>query len=64
MKKHPRLVALGVDAYKLSNTLNQLIYNTGSGVSGMTGMLFLESNRQVSRELMWGKIRNGKLSKI
>lgn len=63
MKKHPRLVALGVDAYKLSNTLNQLTYKSGTGISGMTGMLFLESNRQISRELMWGRIKDGKLSK-
>ncbi|MBT4964510.1 MAG: penicillin-binding protein activator [Francisellaceae bacterium] len=61
MKKNPRLVALGIDAYKISTSLNQLASRYNTGISGMTGMLYLENDRQISRELMWADIKDGKV---
>lgn len=59
IKKHPRLVALGIDAYKISTQLNQLISRPHLGISGMTGMLYIEPNRQISRDLLWAKVTKG-----
>lgn len=59
LQHHPRLFALGIDAYHLSQKLNQLQVFPDFSISGMTGMLRLNSSRQIERQLLWAQIVNG-----
>ena len=59
-KQNPRLFALGVDAYKISQQLDQLINFSEIGLSGMTGILKLDDKQQIHRQLMWAKFKNGR----
>lgn len=55
----PRLYAFGIDAYKLSNQLPQLLTLTDIGISGMTGILTLDQQHRIQRKLTWAKFNNG-----
>jgi len=55
----PRLFALGIDAYKLANQMQQLSSMPDLGISGMTGMLMLDDKNRVTRNLMWATFKNG-----
>ncbi len=57
--QYSRLYALGVDAYKISNQLQQLLAMPEIGISGMTGILNVDHNNVISRKLMWGTFENG-----
>lgn len=59
LRTNPRLFALGVDAYKLTQQLGQLQSLSEIGVSGMSGILKLDNNNVVTRKLMWAKFRDG-----
>jgi outer membrane PBP1 activator LpoA protein len=56
--QYKRLYALGIDAYKLSTQMPQLLAMPELGVSGMTGILKLDNNI-INRKLMWGTFQNG-----
>lgn len=58
--QYSRLYAMGIDSYKIATQLPQLLAFPEIGVSGMTGILKLNSNNVVSRTLMWGVFENGK----
>jgi len=53
MGKHPRLVAMGMDAYALLPELNRLALPGQPPLQGATGELSLDARRQVRRRLTW-----------
>ncbi len=57
--KNPKLYALGVDAYFLSNKIAQTNSFPHLNIEGATGKLYLDTNRHVYRELSWTQMRNG-----
>ncbi|MFT5064108.1 MAG: outer membrane PBP1 activator LpoA protein [Gammaproteobacteria bacterium] len=63
-KKSPRLYALGVDAFRLAPLV---VHGAPPGtwyVAGATGMLSLEDNGTVRRDLQWAEFKSGKPSDI
>ncbi len=54
------LYAFGYDAYSVATDLGQL----GNGLSGATGKLYLKSNQQIYRQVVWARFRNGQASLI
>jgi len=54
-----RLVALGVDAYRLQSRLGLLEANPGMGLSGATGELTLDEQRRVRRSGTWYAFSDG-----
>lgn len=56
----PRLYGLGIDAYHLTYTFNQLPL----GVDGASGKLTLDDNQRIRRTLDWAKFQNGVPQKI
>jgi outer membrane PBP1 activator LpoA protein len=48
-----RLKALGMDAYKLIGELPQMKLVPGLSIRGQTGVLSLDNNCVVQRELSW-----------
>ncbi len=54
-----RLFAMGKDAYLLSHQLNLLTLFPMMGVLDNTGTLFMDSQRQVIRQLEWAQFKNG-----
>lgn len=54
--QNPKLYALGVDAYQLSQNLYQV---PADGFRGATGTLYIQDNRHVYRKLSWAKVRGG-----
>lgn len=60
--KYPRLFAFGIDAYKISQQLEQLLNFSEIGISGMTGILRLDDKNIIHRKLMWSKFEKGKVN--
>jgi outer membrane PBP1 activator LpoA protein len=63
-KKSPRLYALGVDAFRLAPLI---VHGAPPGtwyVGGATGMLSLEDNGTIHRDLQWAEFKSGKPSDI
>ena len=58
--RYQRLVALGVDAYRLHSRLAILAAAPSSKVYGATGVLTLQEENRFQRNLLWAKIVNGK----
>ena len=58
--KRARLYALGADAYQLYPRLEILRQIPQTRVFGTTGVLRLEANGRISRELKWATINNGR----
>lgn len=57
--QYSRLYALGIDAYKLSTQIPQLLNMPEIGISGMTGVLKIDANNIIHRQLIWGTFENG-----
>jgi len=57
-----RLMAMGVDAYELAIRFSNL--NELNGLNGSTGMLYLNDDGRIYRELPWAKFQNGVPSPI
>ena len=57
--QYSRLYALGIDAYKLSIQMPQLLSMPEVGISGMTGILKINNKNVIYRKLMWGTFENG-----
>jgi len=53
MRKYPRLVAMGMDAYALLPELNRLALPEQPPLQGATGELSLDARHQVRRRLTW-----------
>jgi len=58
-EQYSRLFALGLDAYKIALQIDQLSVLPDLGVSGMTGMLTIDSQHKVQRKLMWASFKRG-----
>jgi outer membrane PBP1 activator LpoA protein len=56
------LVALGVDAFRLSDRLQLPGARSGFSISGSTGALTFGADGRVSRQLVWARVLNGRLS--
>ena len=56
--KHPRLFALGVDAYHLSAVIRRVALGNSS-FDGMTGRIVLHSRHRLFRYLSWAKFDRG-----
>nr|WP_283777667.1 penicillin-binding protein activator [Sansalvadorimonas sp. 2012CJ34-2] len=54
------LYALGADAWRIYPRLEQLSRSQGAQMFGATGILTIDSNREVERELRWQYFRNGR----
>lgn len=59
MNSYERLYALGLDAFSLTYLINQLTLLPEFGVMDATGVLFLNSENQIMRELQWAKFEGG-----
>jgi uncharacterized protein len=57
--QYSRLYALGIDAYKLCSQIPQLLNMPKIGISGMTGVLKIDDNNVINRQLIWGTFDNG-----
>lgn len=60
---YARLYALGFDAYNLTGALNQLVLFADLGIKGNTGMLYLNKQQQIERQLQWAQFKNGQANK-
>lgn len=58
-EQYSRLYALGLDAYKIALQIDQLTVLPDLGVSGMTGMLTIDSQHKVQRKLIWASFKRG-----
>lgn len=54
-----RLYALGADAFKLIPHLNELQQSEFYSYQGQTGLLSMDQQRRIHRQLSWAKITNG-----
>lgn len=54
-----RLFAMGVDAYDLTQSFNQLQQSSNASVDGATGQLSLNADNRIQRRMTWVKISNG-----
>ena len=54
------LYALGMDAYTLASSINQLKFNTQSAIAGNTGILSMNQFGEVLYEPIWAKMVYGK----
>lgn len=58
--QHGRLFALGFDAYRLVPILMNFEDPLEPPLAAMTGVLRLEDNQRIERELGWARFRNGR----
>lgn len=56
--RHPKLYALGIDAYQLTTQLPTLQSHTA--IQGATGKLSLSDNQHIYRQLQWSQLSHGK----
>ncbi len=54
-----RLIAFGVDAYRVLPELGRLRANPGAAYEGVTGRLKLDAGNRLVRELAWAQFRGG-----
>jgi len=57
--QNPKFYALGVDAFQLSNHLQNMQMFPSNGVSGATGTLYLGQQQHIIRRLEWAQFRGG-----
>lgn len=57
--RYPRLYALGIDAFSILPHLERLARDPSNAMAGRTGLLTLDSQRQVHRQLHWAQMRQG-----
>jgi outer membrane PBP1 activator LpoA protein len=63
-KQQARLYALGIDAFHLTQSLNQLRRFPNVGLSAASGTLFLTPKQHIYRQLTWAKIKHGQAEQI
>jgi outer membrane PBP1 activator LpoA protein len=59
MEKYPRLVALGLDSYRLIPYLPRLSSKSYERFEGVTGNLSLDDQGRVHRQLKWSQFKGG-----
>ncbi len=59
-----RLYALGIDSYELLQNIDPLTQLPQFGLAGATGILTLNNQHQVERQLIWLQIKNGAPAKL
>ncbi len=57
--RYPRLYALGIDAFSMPPHLERLARNTSNAIAGRTGLLTVDAQRRVHRQLHWAQMRGG-----
>ena len=62
-QRYPRLIALGMDAYRLAAYLSYLQDWSDGEIEGHTGRLRLEGGR-IHRELPWARFKNGEIQPV
>ncbi|MDT8388223.1 MAG: penicillin-binding protein activator [Thiogranum sp.] len=63
-ERNPRLFALGIDSYRVLPWLATLDRPGLAHFPGATGLISIDSARQLHRSLEWAQIRNGKPHKL
>lgn len=56
---YPRLYALGIDAFSILPHLERLARAPSNAMAGRTGLLTLDAQRRVHRQLQWAQMREG-----
>ncbi|MFZ5698170.1 MAG: penicillin-binding protein activator [Pseudomonadota bacterium] len=59
-----RLYALGIDAWRLSQQLPLLMQSASTRIDGMTGLLAMDDNRLIHRQLVWMIYRDGHAQRL
>jgi outer membrane PBP1 activator LpoA protein len=59
-QQRARFYAMGYDAYHLTAALNHRSSRTSLSMQGATGLLYLDRNGQIHRELRWARMERGK----
>ncbi|MDP1573674.1 MAG: penicillin-binding protein activator [Coxiellaceae bacterium] len=54
-----KFYAMGVDAFNVIPQLSAMQSSPSDSFSGATGTLYLSSDRQIKRQLLWAQIKNG-----
>jgi len=60
LKQFNRLYALGADSYNILFYLNWLRSNSDARLQGATGVLHMNGNNQVQRQLTWAEFKKGR----
>ncbi len=63
-KQYQRMIALGVDSYRLHPRLRQLQETANSRVYGQTGTLKLNTRREIERQMLLAQIKRSKAKLI
>ena len=63
-KQHPKLYALGADAFDLTFQLQRMLLLPAFGNKAATGTLFITSNQHIYRQLTWAKVEKGEIVPI
>ena len=50
---------MGYDAYQLTAALNGRTTSARMGIQGMTGLLYLDRDGRIHRELRWARMERG-----
>jgi len=58
-RAYTRLFALGIDAFNIIQSLNYLQSHDYARFSGETGIISLDENLRLHRELLWAQFKNG-----
>jgi outer membrane PBP1 activator LpoA protein len=58
-RRHPRLMALGVDAFRLAGPVDVLAEEPTLELPGLTGSLSVDADRLIHRQLRAGRFRDG-----
>lgn len=58
-EQHPKLFALGIDAYLILSKLPQMKALPQFGIAGATGELYLDQSQHVFRRLLWAQFKHG-----
>ncbi|WP_376779336.1 penicillin-binding protein activator [Pseudomonas lopnurensis] len=59
-----RLYAMGADAYLLAPRLNQLLALPGTQLEGLSGILSLNPQQRIERQLPWAEFRGGEVERL
>lgn len=57
--RYPRLFALGIDAFSILPHLDRLSHDDANAMAGRTGLLSLDDQRRVHRQLHWAQVKRG-----
>lgn len=60
MRHYRRLIALGIDSYRILPYLPELSHANYYSYNGLTGILYLDKQRRVHRNLTWAGFQQGK----